>query len=817
MNRNISLQLILRLCSALSVVFLTPFSLWLNPAEAAGPSKIEPRLMDIFAARVSADFIIGFAEQADLAPAQGMSWQERGEFVLRSLQQVAERSQREAKEILNTEGKGFRTFIVGNELYVQGGNLSTADMLASLPEVASVRAPRTFQLPEQQPADVSTLAATLSWGITDSKADQFWSRYGKKGEGIIIADISTGVQWDHPALVNQFNCPGDPTNASCWYDPSNICGASGACDNNGLGTHNMGTMVGSDDPALLYSAGMAPAAKWISCKGCESASCSEFALNACADWMLAPGGNPANRPYIVHNPWGGGSGDVWYLGKVNAWRAAGIFPSFPAGQSGLCSSLSSPGDYQETFASAGHDSSRAIATWSSRGPSVFGHEPYTKPNISAPAVHICSSVPNAAWSCGYSGNNIAGAHSAGAVALLWSCNPLLAGQVDRTFEVLHAAADPPPAGNCGAPPDGEGNYTYGYGYLNVLAAGSDACQSRPFAMGPVMCFDLTRFDAEYFPPTKRIYVLGGSSSSAALAGNIYAVDPVSGSCADTGASMPVPIANYTANLVHDGSAWLLCTFGGRASDGNTPYVQCYNPITNSAFVKNSLPGALTGHIPGAQVVVNGKVYIIGGFNPSAPPYMTALTYRYDPVSNMFTRLSDLSLARSYIMAAAVDGQIYAFGGDTFDGASLIAVARAEKMADPEGAGTWDDAAVADLPLARGEGRAIGFDSTGAAELGGRIILTGGGQWPNNTAEVILYDVAANRYNEWFSHLNYARRNHGDAFAPVPEPRLWVFGGRYQSDNPPYAPAEFFRMAGPSRGFFQVIPNSRGGAAVIYLK
>jgi len=42
------------------------------------------------------------------------------------------------------------------------------------------------------------------------------------------------------------------------------------------------------------------------------------------------------------------------------------------------------------------------------------------------------------------------------------------------------------------------------------------------------------------------------------------------------------------------------------------------------------------------------------------------------VANTFTQLGNLSLARSYILAAAVDGQIYAFGGDTFDGTYLYA-------------------------------------------------------------------------------------------------------------------------------------------------
>jgi subtilisin family serine protease len=138
----------------------------------------------------------------------------------------------------------------------------------------------------------------------------------------------------------------------CWSDPSNICGGS-ACDNNGHGTHTMGTMVGNDDPSLTYIVGMAPNAKWIACKGCESDTCSDFAVNSCADWILAPGGNTANRPNVVNNSWGEDGGNNWYQAKVSAWVAAGIFPAFSAGNAGLsCNTLSSPGDYQESFSCA---------------------------------------------------------------------------------------------------------------------------------------------------------------------------------------------------------------------------------------------------------------------------------------------------------------------------------------------------------------------------------------------------------------------------------------------------------------------------------
>ena len=833
--RNKTLYSLFALVLLAGMVFslVQPASAMVKPA-AQGLDKVEPAVLNTISAKGASDYVVEMAEKADLSAAYEIKdWNERGWFVYNTLKETAARTQQPVIELLKAGGVSYQSFFAGNEIAVTGGDLNSLSAIAALPGVSHIRYPRTVSV---EPFSLKTADVTvptpdaLDWGISDTGADDFWATFGIQGEGILVANIDTGVQWNHPALDQAFKCGTNPSDPACWADPSNICGGS-ACDNNGHGTHTMGSMVGDDDPALTYQVGMAPNAKWIACKGCESTSCSDTALNACADWILAPGGNAANRPHIVNNSWGGGGGSTWYLAKVIAWRAAGIFPAFSAGNSGPdCGSIGSPGDYQESFASANHMSNREISNSSSRGPSTYGHAPYTKPNISAPGTSICSSVPTNGWSCGYSGTSMASPHSAGAVALLCSCNPALIGNMTATFELLQDAADTPPAGTCGAPPDGEGNYTYGYGYLNVYAAGMVTCQAvetgileghvydthgvplqnatvaalsstttdatgyynlvlpvgvysvtaskygyssvqvddveifagktttRNFSLeflgawsdGPAACFDWTRYDAEFFPATGLIYALGGRSDANTI-GSIYSYNPVTGACTDTGVDMPTPISNYTVNLVNDGVKDVLCTFGGRDSAGVTTLnVQCYDPLANTATVVANLPAAYSGFTPGAQVVYNNKVYVFGGFRNTASPYDLARTDRYDPVTKSFTQLGNLSLARSYIYAAGVDGKIFAFGGTVFDGANLVAQTRAEVMVNPEGAGTWNDAAVLDLPTAYDEGQAFGFDSDFNIDLvAGKIVFAGGGQWPGETADVWTYDVATNTYDTSF--------------------------------------------------------------------
>jgi hypothetical protein len=191
--------------------------------------KIESTLLDQFTTNGSADFIVRFNEQADLSAAYSMDWNSRGEFVYNTLQEAAERSQVNAKAILQERGVKNQTFIAGNELYIWGSDLILANEIAALPEVYFIRATRTYYidpLEGNQSLQISwagdllathalttvgsSMDATIDWGIIDSKANQFWTTYGVQGDGIIVANIDTGVQWNHPALDQAFKCGTKP-------------------------------------------------------------------------------------------------------------------------------------------------------------------------------------------------------------------------------------------------------------------------------------------------------------------------------------------------------------------------------------------------------------------------------------------------------------------------------------------------------------------------------------------------------------------------------------------------------------------------------
>jgi subtilisin family serine protease len=312
---------LIRLIKPVTVaLLLATVFLWLSAQDAivnaqSEAEKVEPLLIDNFTTEGSADFIIRFTEQADLSDAYGMDWNSRGEFVYNTLRETADKSQANAKAILDKAGLKYQTLIGGNDLYVWSGTPALTEKLAALGEVYYIRATRTYSIDPVEFIDpnqsiswagdylakhlLTTVNAetdaTTDWGISDTKANQAWG-LGARGAGMKVANIDTGVQWDHPALVGQFACVSG-SDPDCWADPNNVCGGT-ACDNSGHGTHTMGTMVAKDNPALPYIAGMAPDATWIACKGCETSNCSSYALTSCADWILAPGSHPANRPNV---------------------------------------------------------------------------------------------------------------------------------------------------------------------------------------------------------------------------------------------------------------------------------------------------------------------------------------------------------------------------------------------------------------------------------------------------------------------------------------------------------------------------------------
>jgi hypothetical protein len=346
-----------------------------------------------------------------------------------------------------------------------------------------------------------------------------------RGDGIVVANIDTGVQFDHPALVGQYrgNLGGGTFDHNYnWFDPSHVCALPQPCDNNNHGTHTMGTMVGDDGGANQI--GVAPHAKWIAAKGCELSSCSDSALLSSGQWVLAPtdlaGNNPRPdlRPNIVNNSWGGDNGaaiDPWYRATLTAWTAAGIFGVFSNGNAGpSCNTTGSPADNLEAFSVGAYDISNVIASFSSRGPGEGGE---IRPSVAAPGVNVRSSIPGNTYG-NFNGTSMAAPHVSGAVALLWSLAPALVGDITQTRQLLEDTAIDTNDLTCGGTVDD--NNVFGEGRVDVLEAAAAA------PVGPVGSLDGTVTDAVSTSPiagaTLSLVVNGLARTATTAADGTYA-------------------------------------------------------------------------------------------------------------------------------------------------------------------------------------------------------------------------------------------------------------------------------------------------------
>jgi hypothetical protein len=527
------------------------------------PDNVEPALFDLLAARGSTDFVVVMAEQADLSAAYAIDdWNARGRAVYDALRETASRTQAPLAAYAGRNALAYRSFFSENTVYVEGGTLRAALDLASLPGVALVRTPREAHI---TPAFVAgpTAPDSYGWNLDALKpgygqygmqAAQVWADYDVRGEGIVVANIDTGVYYEHDAVIRQYRGnlgSGIFDHDYNWYMPTSGCGdGTYPCDNNSHGTGTIGIMIG-ETADLSEQTGAAPAAQWIACKGCEGTVCTEPALLGCADWILAPcpigtdPGSPAcdpdMRPHIVNNSWGDAGGDDWYRSYIQAWVAAGIFPAFSAGNSLGCSVLGSPGDNPEAFGTAAHDSSGRHHY--AGGPSVFFPEPSCDPNahevdphLSAPTFGRAPSNSDDAY-FSLSGTSGASPHTAGAVALIWSAAPALIGDIDTTFTVLEQSTNHDvPAGYCGKPgcagSEVYPNYSYGWGYLDARAAVEMATQ-----IGATARLEGTVTDSSTGAPLSGVDVVVTLSTTIPLqwstvtdAGGDYHVDAFSGTC-----------------------------------------------------------------------------------------------------------------------------------------------------------------------------------------------------------------------------------------------------------------------------------------------
>jgi bacillopeptidase F len=468
-------------------------------------AKVSDRLLKAFKKDEKVTFLVKFDKQANVEKAakNALSTAKKSKLsafkaelaqrsaVVSELKSTAISSQENVKQYLNEQVKKGNAKDVTSYHIVNGmavtATKEVAQKVASFSEVDKILPNETRQL--IKPVEKNTKAAKaqvaddeVEWSIDRIGAPAAWDK-GIDGSGTVVASIDTGVQWDHPALKEKYRGYDASTEKVDhdfnWFDATS--GKDEPYDDIGHGTHTVGTMVGSE-PDGSNQIGVAPGAKFIAVKAFTEDGGTDTDLLAAGEWVIAPKDADGNErvdlaPDVVNNSWGGGPGlDEWYRDMVKAWRSAGIFPEFSAGNVDLFNpggpgSVASPSNYPESFATGATDSDDMIAGFSLRGPSPYDE---IKPDISAPGVNIRSSIPGSEYG-GNSGTSMAGPAVSGVALLLRQVDGNIS--VDDMEEILTNTATERTDDEYPESP----NNGYGAGIVNAY----DAVSSMQDGLGTV--------------------------------------------------------------------------------------------------------------------------------------------------------------------------------------------------------------------------------------------------------------------------------------------------------------------------------------------
>ncbi len=205
--------------------------------------KISERLLSEFEEEEFVTFLLKFKEQVDaeevasntiqLAQSQNVTAAKMKQMtrssIVSNLRATSESTQREITKLLEQakeadQVKDFRSYFIVNGMAVTGTK-EVMEKLASRPEVEKVLPNEVRQLnptdKAKTPADTNE-EGEIEWNIDRVDAPAAWDM-GYDGSGIVVASIDTGVEWDHPSLIQQYRGydpenPDAPDHEYNWFD-----------------------------------------------------------------------------------------------------------------------------------------------------------------------------------------------------------------------------------------------------------------------------------------------------------------------------------------------------------------------------------------------------------------------------------------------------------------------------------------------------------------------------------------------------------------------------------------------------------------------
>ena len=418
-------------------------------------------------------------DQADLSEVAAIKDRdERLHVTYERLTEHANETQSDLRNFFDKVGVVYTPYYLENAVEVRGGTLIRLYLMTRSEVDRVIPSPRLRAVPEDSPSlgYLTDVDGSVQWNISMIGADKVWDEFNARGEGIVVGQSDSGVDGNHPAISEQyrgFNKSDDYN----WFDPWD--GTTSPNDEGGHGTHTTGIILGAN------GIGVAPDAQWIGCVNLDRNLANPALYLDCMQFMLAPfphngdpfkDGDPSQAAHVLNNSWGcptiEGCDPNALLYATDNLRYAGIFVVVSTGNDGPnCETVESPLSlYDSVFSVGAIDQFGDMADFSSRGPVTADGSDRTKPDIVAPGVDVLSSTPEGTYAS-FSGTSMAGPHLVGVVALIWSAQPELIGDIDATEQLIIDTAQPY-TGNTsiGCFIGDTPNNAYGYGVVDVYEA-----------------------------------------------------------------------------------------------------------------------------------------------------------------------------------------------------------------------------------------------------------------------------------------------------------------------------------------------------------
>ena len=186
----------------------------------------------------------------------------------------------------------------------------------------------------------------------------------------------------------------------------------------------------------------------------------------------------------------------------------------------------------------------------------------------------------------------------------------------------------------------------------------------------------------------KIYVIGGYPSTRVSVTTVQVYDAKTDSWTLT---TPLPLAvNHGMAVVVNGKVYMI---GGQTpAGGSGPFLDAvfeYDPATATWTSRSPMPTARSGGVAG---VIDNEIYVAGGRPPRGNDFAV-----YDPSADSWTTLPDLPTQRNHIAGAVIDAKFYVVGG-RFGAGFRTEMTNALEMYDPV-TNTW--ATKAFMPTVRG--------------------------------------------------------------------------------------------------------------------